>query len=92
MGLRAGLNVCGKSLPHGDSIPGPSSPTKSLYPLSYPGPVLMVSWLIGYRASFLLLLARVQYNDQVVCQAALIRCSIPGGGENFSSQSHPDRL
>ena len=26
VGLRAGLNGCGKSRPHQDSMPGPSSP------------------------------------------------------------------
>jgi len=35
VGLTAGLDGCGKSRPHRDSIPGPSS--ESLYRLSYPG-------------------------------------------------------
>jgi hypothetical protein len=38
VGLRAGLNECEKSHPHQDSIPGPFS--KSLYRLSYPGPLV----------------------------------------------------
>ena len=34
--IRAGLDRCGKSRPHRDSIPGPSSPYRqSLYRLSY---------------------------------------------------------
>ena len=33
---RAGLDGCGKSRPHRDSIPGPSSPYESLYRLSSP--------------------------------------------------------
>ena len=35
VGPRAGLDRCGKSRPHRDSIPGPSSPSHSLYRLSY---------------------------------------------------------
>jgi hypothetical protein len=36
VGPRAGLDRCGKSLPHRDSIPGTSSPVaQSLYRLSY---------------------------------------------------------
>jgi hypothetical protein len=38
VGPRASLDGCGKSRPHRDSIPGPSSPSKSLYRLSYPAP------------------------------------------------------
>jgi hypothetical protein len=38
MGPRVGLDGCGKSRPHWDSIPGLSS--KSLYRLSYPGPLV----------------------------------------------------
>ena len=34
-----GLDWCEKSRPHRDSIPGPSSPTKSIYGLHYPGPL-----------------------------------------------------
>ena len=38
LGSRAGLDGCGKYLPHRDSIPGPSSCSESLYRLSYRGP------------------------------------------------------
>ena len=38
MGLRAGLNGCGKSRHHRDSIPRPSARSESLYRLSYRGP------------------------------------------------------
>ena len=38
VGPRDGLDACGKFLHHRDSIPGPSSPSESLYGLSYPGP------------------------------------------------------
>ena len=38
VGRRAGLEGCGKSRPHRHPIPGPSSPSRSLYRLSYPGP------------------------------------------------------
>ena len=38
MGLRAGLDWCGKSRPHRDSIPGPSSPLAVAIPTELPGP------------------------------------------------------
>ena len=37
VGPRSGLDGCGKSRPHRDSIPRPSSRSESLYRLSYPG-------------------------------------------------------
>jgi hypothetical protein len=36
VGLRAGVDVCEKSRPHRDSIPGLSVHSQSLYRLSYP--------------------------------------------------------
>jgi len=38
VGVRAGLNRCGKSLPHRDSIPGPSSPWPVAIPTEIPDP------------------------------------------------------
>jgi hypothetical protein len=38
VGPRAGLDRCGKSLPHRDSIPGPSSPKPVAIPTELPGP------------------------------------------------------
>ena len=38
MGPRAGLDRCGKSRPHRDSIPGPSSPYSVAVPTELPGP------------------------------------------------------
>ena len=38
MGPRAGLNRCGKSRPHRDSIPGPPSPYSVAIPTTLPGP------------------------------------------------------
>ena len=38
MGLRAGLDWCGKSRRHRDSIPGPSSPYAVAIPTELPGP------------------------------------------------------
>jgi hypothetical protein len=38
-GLRAGLGRCGKSRPHWDSIPGPSSPQAVAIPTTLPGPL-----------------------------------------------------
>jgi len=38
MGLRAGLDRCGKSRPHRDSILGPSSPWLVTIPTELPGP------------------------------------------------------
>jgi hypothetical protein len=40
VGLRASLDLCEKSRPHRDSIPGSSSRSQSLYRLSYPARVL----------------------------------------------------
>ena len=37
MGPRAGLDRCGKSRPHRDSIPGPSSPQPVAIPTTLPG-------------------------------------------------------
>jgi hypothetical protein len=39
VGPRAGLDGCGKSRPHRDSNPRPSSPQQSLYLLRCPGPL-----------------------------------------------------
>jgi len=38
VGPRAGLDRCGKSCPHKDSIPGPSSPYPVSIPIMLPGP------------------------------------------------------
>ena len=38
VGLGAGLDSCGKSRPHPDSIPGPSSPYAVAIPTEIPGP------------------------------------------------------
>jgi len=38
LGSRVGLDGCGKSRPHRDSISGPSSSSKLPYRLCYPGP------------------------------------------------------
>jgi hypothetical protein len=38
VGLRVGLDRCGKSRPHRDSIPGPSSPQPVAIPSELPGP------------------------------------------------------
>jgi len=38
VGFRVGLDRCGKSLPHRDSIPGPSSPQAVAIPTTLPGP------------------------------------------------------
>ena len=51
VGQRASLDGCGKSRSHRDSIPGPSSPTESLYRLRYPGPPVIssnsfVNWIL----------------------------------------------
>ena len=39
MGLRAGLDRCGKSRPYRHSIPGPSSPLAVAIPTTLPGPL-----------------------------------------------------
>ena len=41
-GPRAGLDRCGKSRPHRDSIPGPSSPQPVAIPTAIPGPHIKV--------------------------------------------------
>jgi hypothetical protein len=38
VGRRAGLDMCGKSRPHRDSIPGPSSPYPVAIPTELPSP------------------------------------------------------
>jgi hypothetical protein len=38
VGPRAGLDVCGKSRPHQDLIPGPSIPYPVAIPIELPGP------------------------------------------------------
>ena len=38
VGPRDGLDWCGKSRPHGDSVPGPSSPQVVAIPTTLPGP------------------------------------------------------
>ena len=40
MGLRAGLDMCGKSRLHWDSIPGPCSPYAIAIPITLPDPPL----------------------------------------------------
>ena len=42
VGLSAGLDRCGKSHPHRDSIPGPSSPWPVAIPTTLPGPLITV--------------------------------------------------
>jgi len=47
VGPRAGLEECGKSRPHRDSIPGPPIRSESIYRLRYPGlPLLSLSTVI----------------------------------------------
>jgi hypothetical protein len=40
VGPRAGLDRCGKSRLHRDSVPGPSSPYPVAIPTELPGPLL----------------------------------------------------
>jgi hypothetical protein len=70
MGPRGGVNRCGKSRPHRDSIPGPSSPSRSLYQLSYPAHFTLRPWykiiLHFYPVSQKSLIFKIQlYNSQV---------------------------
>ena len=50
VGPRAGLDGCGKSLPHRDSIPDRPAHSESLYRLSYRGPYL--NHIILYNQGF----------------------------------------
>jgi hypothetical protein len=68
VGPSAGLDWCGKSRLHRDSIPGPSSPVaQSLYRLSYPGPLwgphsLLFAgypWLVFHLLTFRRLLSTI---------------------------------
>ena len=43
MGPRAGLDRCGKSRPHRDSIPDRPARSQSLYLLSYTGPFVVMT-------------------------------------------------
>ena len=45
VGLRAGLDGCGKFPPHRDSIPGLSSPQAVAIPTTLPGPLTCVDFL-----------------------------------------------
>ena len=47
MDPRAGLDVCGKSRLHRDSIPGPSSPYRVAIPTELPR--LLCSWANGMK-------------------------------------------
>ena len=51
MGPRAGLDECGKSRPKGTRSPNRPARSKSLYRLSYPGPLILgfgvqLSWVV----------------------------------------------
>jgi hypothetical protein len=48
---RAGLDVCEKSRPHRDSIPGPSSPWPVAIPTELPGPSIFVVSLYRYKST-----------------------------------------
>jgi hypothetical protein len=50
---RAGLDVCEKSRPHGDSIPRPSSPYSVAIPTELPGPVNRINILQNLHHSTL---------------------------------------
>jgi hypothetical protein len=43
VGHRAGLDRCGKSRPHWDSIPGPSNPWSVNIPTELPGPIAITT-------------------------------------------------
>jgi len=49
MGRGPGLDGCGKSLPHPDSIPGPSSPQRVIIPTELSRPTFCIAWLIESR-------------------------------------------
>ena len=49
MGPRAGLDRCGKSRPHWDSVPDRPAPSQSLYRLSYPAHTTHTRTLYIYR-------------------------------------------
>ena len=53
MGRRVGLDRCGKSHPHRDSIPGPSSPQPVVLPTELPGPPLRIAVYNLFRVTCL---------------------------------------
>jgi hypothetical protein len=70
VGPRADLDRCGKSRPHRDSIPGPSSPQLVAIPTELPGPLdcdFKLTYLIScnIRASKM---ERVICNDSSNCK------------------------
>ena len=71
MGTRAGLDGCGKSRPHRDSIPGPSSPYRVAIPteLSRPqqdrNPAENVFWFTLYRISIMHQKGTIQKEEKV---------------------------
>ena len=48
VGPRDGVDLRGKSRPHWNSIPGPYSPSESLYRLRYPDPHTNVRIILSY--------------------------------------------
>jgi len=48
VGLRAGLDRCGKSRLHRDSIPGCAARSESLYRLSFAGSIYM-HFILGFK-------------------------------------------
>ena len=61
VGPRAGLERCGKSRPHGDSIPEPSSPQPVALPTTLPGPLGEYSQEKNYLIFSALLLSKSTY-------------------------------
>jgi hypothetical protein len=66
MGLRAGLNRCGKSRPYRDSIPGPSSPQ----------PVAISTDLPGHRLMYITAKIRLNFVQFLVLYIYIYRCII----------------
>jgi hypothetical protein len=72
VGPRADLDRCGKSRPHRDSIPGPSSPQSVAIPTELPGPHLTAvsSWNIPSRTviviSYILLTKKAHTAGNVI--------------------------
>ena len=62
VGLRAGLDRCGKSHPHRDSIPDRPASSQSLYRLSYPAHYMPYIYIYIYTHTHIRYMAKIVYN------------------------------
>jgi hypothetical protein len=79
VGPTAGVDGCGKSRPHRDSIPNRPARSESLYRLIYPGPITTIIIIIAWNVVYIGILTV----SEVVSQRD--GTSIPGWYKTFFS-------